>query len=86
MRPHQILAINRGEHQKVLSVKVDIPQSLRYELHRFTRRVYLNDGLESVQREQFFEKAFEEAYTKKCRQHEKRWCDNFTKHNLLTIT
>lgn len=65
IRPHQVLAINRGESLKVLNVKVEIPDSLRHELHRFARNVYLNDGRLSAEREKFFAKSFDEAYTKK---------------------
>lgn len=65
MKPHQTLAINRGESLKVLSVKVEVPDSLRHELYRFTRDEYLREGTMSDERVKLFDAAFDEAYTKK---------------------
>lgn len=65
VKPHQTLAINRGESLKVLTVKVEIPDSLRHELYRFTRDEYLSEGSMSHERAQLFDAAFEEAYSKK---------------------
>lgn len=67
VRPHQVLAINRGESAKVLAVKVEIPDGLRNDLYRFAQKVFLSDGLRSAEREKFFDKSFEEAYSKKCK-------------------
>lgn len=67
VKPHQTLAINRGENLKVLTVKVEVPDSLRHELYRFTRDEYLSVGTMSQQRIQLFDAAFDEAYTKKRR-------------------
>lgn len=65
VRPHQVLAINRGESLKVLSVKVEVPDSLRNDLYRFAKTAFLSDGLRSGDRERFFDKSFDVAYTKK---------------------
>ncbi|XP_014670466.1 PREDICTED: S1 RNA-binding domain-containing protein 1-like [Priapulus caudatus] len=41
IRPHQTLAINRGESLGVLSVKVDVPQRVADEITRFCTRKYM---------------------------------------------
>lgn len=65
VKPHQTLAINRGESLKVLTVKVEIPSALRQELYRFACVEYLSEGVQSPERHRLFDAAFEEAYTKK---------------------
>lgn len=66
VKPHQVLAINRGESLKVLSVKIDVPDSLKRDLYHFVRNQFLNTGARSKQRQDMFDTSFDEAYTKKC--------------------
>lgn len=66
VKPHQVLAMNRGESLKVLSVKIDIPDSLKRDLYHFVRNQFLSTGVKSKQRLNMFDASFEEAYTKKC--------------------
>lgn len=41
IRPHQVLAINRGEEQKILTVKYTIPESIRQKFDYITEKKYL---------------------------------------------
>lgn len=65
-KPHQILAINRGENLKVLTVKVVIPDGFKNDLWSFVGRNYLQKGYRYNSRTDIVQTAFNEAYTKKC--------------------
>lgn len=65
VKPHQVLAINRGEKSKFLSVKVIVPDYFKIEIKRYIRDIFLCDGISYSLRNEIFEKAFEECYTKK---------------------
>lgn len=67
VKPHQTLAINRGESLKVLKVTVEVPDSLRHDLYRFTLDEFLSEGPMSQERVRLFDAAFDEAFTKKCK-------------------
>lgn len=41
IRPHQVLAINRGEEQKILTVKYTIPESIRQKFNYTAEKKYL---------------------------------------------
>lgn len=45
VKPHQILAINRGENLKLLTVKVIVPDSLKFALKKFIESQYMNQGI-----------------------------------------
>ncbi|KAG8300259.1 nucleic acid binding [Homalodisca vitripennis] len=64
VKPHQVLAINRGESQKVLSVKIAVPDWLINKLHDFCKYRWLRTGYEYPLRLHFFEKSFKDAYTR----------------------
>lgn len=66
VKPHQILAINRGESLKVLSVKIEIPNALKNDLYMFALQHFLTMGTLYNDRRSVFDAAFEEAYNKKC--------------------
>ncbi|XP_030573759.1 S1 RNA-binding domain-containing protein 1 [Drosophila novamexicana] len=73
IKPHQTLAINRGEKHKFLSVKVETSNYLKNDLMRFISQEYMSEGLQYPLRQEVFNRALEECYTKKlqpllCRQ------------------
>ncbi|KAM7360895.1 uncharacterized protein YdcI isoform 1-T1 [Cochliomyia hominivorax] len=65
MKPHQILAINRAEKLKFLSVKIIIADYVRKDIERYVRNVFMEEGEKYPLRYEIFNKAFEECYTKK---------------------
>ncbi|CAD6991083.1 unnamed protein product [Ceratitis capitata] len=65
LKPHQVLAINRAEKQKFLSVKIITADYVKNDIKRFTRELFMNEGLRYPLRNQVFEQAFEECYSKK---------------------
>lgn len=66
LKPHQVLAINRAEKQKFLTVKIVTADYVKNDIKRFTRELFMTDGLRYPLRNQVFEQAFEECYSKKC--------------------
>lgn len=67
LKPHQVLAINRAEKQKFLTVKIVTADYVKNDIKRFTRELFMNEGLRYPLRNQVFEQAFEECYSKKCK-------------------
>ncbi|XP_017484179.1 PREDICTED: S1 RNA-binding domain-containing protein 1 isoform X2 [Rhagoletis zephyria] len=65
LKPHQVLAINRAEKQKFLTVKIITADYVKNDIKRFTRELFMNEGLRYPLRNQVFEQAFEECYSKK---------------------
>ncbi|EDV44199.1 uncharacterized protein Dana_GF16142 [Drosophila ananassae] len=73
IKPHQMLAINRGEKHKFLSVKLETNDYLKRDLMRFINDQYMTEGLHYPLRREVFTKSVEECYSKKlqplmCRQ------------------
>ncbi|KAH8337435.1 hypothetical protein KR059_010013, partial [Drosophila kikkawai] len=73
IKPYQMLAINRGEKHKFLSVKVETSDYLKRDLMRFITDQYMTEGLQYPLRREIFTKSLEECYSKKlqplmCRQ------------------
>ncbi|XP_017082655.1 S1 RNA-binding domain-containing protein 1 isoform X2 [Drosophila eugracilis] len=73
IKPYQMLAINRAEKNKFLSVKLDTNDYLKRDLMRFITDQYMNEGLQYPLRREVFSKSLEECYSKKlqplmCRQ------------------
>ncbi|KAH8357199.1 hypothetical protein KR084_009263 [Drosophila pseudotakahashii] len=73
IKPHQMLAINRAEKHKFLSVKLETNDYLKRDLMRFITDQYMNEGLHYPLRREVFTKSLEECYSKKlqplmCRQ------------------
>ncbi|XP_055905833.1 S1 RNA-binding domain-containing protein 1 isoform X2 [Eupeodes corollae] len=64
IKPHQVLAINRGEKSKFLTVKVNIPEYFKTDIKRFIREIFTCEQNYPL-RNEVLEKAFEECYTKK---------------------
>ncbi|XP_045167532.2 S1 RNA-binding domain-containing protein 1-like isoform X2 [Mercenaria mercenaria] len=61
IQPHQMLAINRGEHHKILRVKVEIPPFLDKLLTEMCRRKWLNYNMNADSR-QVINQSVEDAY------------------------
>ncbi|XP_068155650.1 S1 RNA-binding domain-containing protein 1 [Drosophila tropicalis] len=73
IKPHQMLAINRGEKNKFLTVKVDTSEHLKRDLTRFISEQYMSEGLQYPLRRECFTRALDECFAKKlhplmCRQ------------------
>ncbi|XP_017131367.1 uncharacterized protein YdcI [Drosophila elegans] len=73
IKPHQMLAINRGESHKFLTVKLETNDYLKRDLMRFITDQYINEGLQYPLRREVFAKSLDECYAKKlqplmCRQ------------------
>ncbi|XP_020814102.1 S1 RNA-binding domain-containing protein 1 [Drosophila serrata] len=73
IKPYQMLAINRGEKHKFLSVKIETSDYLKRDLMRFITDQYMSEGLQYPLRREIFTKSLEECYSKKlqplmCRQ------------------
>lgn len=66
IKPHQMLAINRGEKHKFLSVKLETNDYLKRDLMRFINDQYMTEGLHYPLRREVFTKSVEECYSKKC--------------------
>lgn len=66
-KPHQILAINRGENLKILTIKIIVPDGLKNDLWSFVQRNYLQKGKYFQSRFDAVQLAFNEAYNKKCK-------------------
>lgn len=52
---------------KILSVKIVVPDSLKWALKKFIDDFYYKNGFKFKLRYDMMDKAFEEAYTKKCK-------------------
>jgi len=78
IKPHQMLAINRGEKHKFLSVKLDTSDYLKRDLMRFISDQYMNEGLQYPLRREVFTKSLDECYSKKCK-------NNIMKTNAMLI-
>jgi len=67
IKPYQMLAINRGEKHKWLSVKIETNDYLKRDLMRYITDQYMNQGLQYPLRREVFTKSLEECYAKKCK-------------------
>ena len=62
VQPHQVLAINRGESLKVLSVKVVVPDWLLHQIRKHVTKKWLRSGAFSEARARLVEASLEDAY------------------------
>ena len=62
VKPHQVLAINRGESLKVLSVKINIPDWMLHQLKKHVSTRWLRSGVTSDERRRAVEDSLEDAY------------------------
>lgn len=69
LREHQVLAINRAEAKKVLSVKVNVPATFWDAVKSFSRERWLRKGKPYPERVSIFESAVEDAIHRLCKLH-----------------
>ena len=62
IKPHQVLALNRGESLKALSVKINVPESFLLQLQGLVGRRWLHRPGSSKEREDMIKTSFEDAY------------------------
>lgn len=66
IKPHQVLAINRGENLKILKVSVKVPEFLESRIKYFVRQTLLSSTKPFQQRTEFFEDLWKKlCYPKK---------------------
>nr|XP_003704121.2 PREDICTED: S1 RNA-binding domain-containing protein 1 [Megachile rotundata] len=64
IKPHQILAINRGEAQKILSVKLTLPDFFERGFHTFCYKLYRQAMAVSQLHTEILNNSIDYAYTK----------------------
>ncbi|XP_021923205.1 S1 RNA-binding domain-containing protein 1 isoform X2 [Zootermopsis nevadensis] len=64
VKPYQVLAINRGENLKVLSVKINIPDWVLHHLMEFCGRHWLCKGMSYPLRQRLIEQSIRDSYTR----------------------
>ena len=62
IKPHQVLAINRGESLKVLSVKINIPDWMLHQIKKHVHNRWMRSGVYSNDRNKIVEESLEDAY------------------------
>ncbi|KAL1452427.1 hypothetical protein WDU94_006661 [Cyamophila willieti] len=62
VKPHAVLAINRGESHKVLSVNVKLNDWLQNKLFEFCKRKWLTQGSSSASRSHIFHESFDDSF------------------------
>ncbi|XP_074038009.1 S1 RNA-binding domain-containing protein 1 isoform X2 [Leptinotarsa decemlineata] len=64
MKPHQVLAINRGEHQKVLSVKIVTPDIVFHKFNQFCSQKWVKQGDFNHNRKRILDEAVKDSYNR----------------------
>ncbi|KAG5880075.1 hypothetical protein JTB14_034706 [Gonioctena quinquepunctata] len=64
MKPHQVLAINRGEHLKVLTVKIVTPDFVFNKFHQFCSQKWVRQGGFDHNRKRILDEAVKDCYTR----------------------
>lgn len=67
LRPHQVLAINRGEKQKYISVSIQVPDAISNQIKSFLDKEYFCKGQQYEDRTTILERSYKDCYAKKCR-------------------
>lgn len=62
VKPHAVLAINRGESHKVLSVNVKLNEWLQRKLFDFCKQKWLSQGAYSPQRLKLFQDSYQDSF------------------------
>ncbi|GLV40385.1 uncharacterized protein CBL_04185 [Carabus blaptoides fortunei] len=62
IRPHQVLAINRGENLKILSVKVIVPDYAFHKFKQFCEQKWLNGSMKTSTRIRIFQESLKDSY------------------------
>ncbi|ESP04111.1 hypothetical protein LOTGIDRAFT_136816 [Lottia gigantea] len=61
IKPHQILAINRGESKKFLTVKIEIPDNIKYSFIRYCQNIW-SRHINNKDCRDIIEKSINDAY------------------------
>ncbi|KAK7870160.1 hypothetical protein R5R35_012722 [Gryllus longicercus] len=69
IKPHQVLAILRGESLKVLSVKINVPDWFLQRVKQTCERVWLMKGIRDPSRFDIVQKAIEDSYNRLLQPH-----------------
>jgi competence ComEA-like helix-hairpin-helix protein len=64
VKPYQVLAVNRGESLKVLSVKINIPDGVLHHLMKFCDRNWVFKGISYALRKRLIEQSVKDSYTR----------------------
>ena len=65
LKHHQVLALNRGERQKVISIKIVFPDFLERKYREFCKQKYLNVGPQfDKTRIELITNAIQDSFTK----------------------
>lgn len=67
LKPHEILAINRGEKLKIINVSIIVTDSIMVEMKSFMKETCFSNGLIYEDRTKIIERSFKDCYTKKCK-------------------
>ena len=65
VRPHQILAINRGEKMQFLEVHVILPDSFKNAIRSYIYAQFMISVIKDPLRNEIFDMAFEKCYNEK---------------------
>lgn len=68
LKPHQILAINRGENHKVLSVKIVVPEMVFNRIIDFSDKKWTNSS-RNHKRQQIINEAIKDSYHRLSKSH-----------------
>lgn len=64
IKPHQMLALNRGEREEKLKISFDVPKWLHDKLFEFCRQKWLYRGFRNNFRETLFIDSFNDSYSR----------------------
>ncbi|KAJ8912925.1 hypothetical protein NQ315_017255 [Exocentrus adspersus] len=64
IKPHQILAINRGENQKILSVKIVVPDYVLHKFSQFCENKWLKKETFNPYRQRIIGEAIKDSYNR----------------------
>lgn len=69
IKPHQVLAINRGEALRILSVKINVPDFLNNKFVQFATNKWIEKGKGDKERKRILEMAVSDAYKRLLQPH-----------------
>lgn len=67
LKPHQILAINRADDLKILTIKIVLPDSFKTAIQQYVYNVFMTTGITYDLRTAVFQRSFDECFVKKCK-------------------
>ncbi|KAB0794768.1 hypothetical protein PPYR_00282 [Photinus pyralis] len=69
IKPHQVLAINRGEAHRILSVKINVPDFIYNKFSQFATTKWIDKGKSDKDRKRILEMAVSDAYKRLLQPH-----------------